>query len=282
MQKILNYILAKSIGFYINFLSYILPEKALVVAYGYFSEPREGKLIPEKLPQVLKEATLEIINHNNHYFQTYTWQGNDHKILLVHGWESNSSRWEKLLRFLKKSGSTIIAIDAPGHGLSSGKEFDVPTYAAFINEISQIKKPNFIIGHSMGGVACAYYQHHYKQEHLEKMILLGSPSDFKVLMENYVNMLGLNSKVYHLLKNYIKQRFDVNTEEFTGEKFLKNTTMSGMIIHDIHDPVVAFTEGKKLASSWQSATFLETENLGHSMHDDQLYENMYRFLFEKV
>ena len=54
------------------------------------------------------------------------------------------------------------------------------------------------------------------------MILLGSPSDFKVLMENYVNMLGLNSKVYHLLKNYIKQRFNVNAEEFSGEKFLKN------------------------------------------------------------
>ena len=102
MQKILNYILAKSIGLYINFLSYIVPDKALVLAYGYFSEPRDGKLIPEKLPQILKEATLEIINHNNHYFQTYTWQGNDHKILLVHGWESNASRWEKLLRFLKK------------------------------------------------------------------------------------------------------------------------------------------------------------------------------------
>ena len=280
MQKILNYILAKSIGLYINFLSYILPERALVLAYGYFSEPRDGKLFPEKLPEILKEATHEIINHNNHYFQTYTWKGNGNKILMVHGWESNSSRWEKLLQFLKKSGSTIIAIDAPGHGLSSGKEFDVPTYAAFINAVSEIKKPNFIIGHSMGGVACTYYQHHYKQDHLEKMILLGSPSDFKILMENYINMLGLNSKVYHLLKKYIKQRFNVTTEEFSGEIFLKNTTISGMIVHDIHDPVVAFTEGKKLALSWQNATFIETKNLGHSMHDDKLYENIYQFLFE--
>ena len=282
MQKILNYIVAKSLGLYINFLSYIVPEKALVLAYGYFSEPRDGKLIPEKLPKILKEATLEIINYNNHYFQTYTWPGNHNKILLVHGWESNASRWEKLLQLLKKSGSTIIAIDAPGHGLSSGKEFDVPTYAAFINEISQIKKPNFIIGHSMGAVACTYYQHHYKQNHLEKMILLGSPSDFKVLMENYINMLGLNSKVYQLLKNYIKQRFGVNTEDFSAEKFLKNTTISGMIAHDVHDPVVAFSEAKKIASSWQKATFIETKNLGHSMHDDALYENIYAFLFEKT
>lgn len=281
MQKIVNHILAKSIGFYINLLSYIVPEKSLVLAYAYFSEPRAGKLLPENLPNILKEAQLEIINHNNHYFQTYTWQGNHNIILLVHGWESNASRWEKLVSFLKISGSTIIAIDAPGHGLSSGKEFNVPTYAAFINTISQIKKPNFIIGHSMGGVACAYYQHHYKQDHLEKMILLGSPSDFKVLMDNYINMLGLNSKVYRLLNEYIKKRFDVNTDEFSGQNFLKNTSISGMIAHDIDDPVVAFTEGKKLSNSWQNATFVETKNLGHSMHDDKLYENIYQFLFEK-
>jgi hypothetical protein len=31
---------------------------------------------------------------------------------------------EKILPYLKKSGSTIIAIDAPAHGLSSGKEFN--------------------------------------------------------------------------------------------------------------------------------------------------------------
>jgi pimeloyl-ACP methyl ester carboxylesterase len=45
---------------------------------------------------------------------------------LVHGWESNASRWGNLLPYLKKSGSTIIAIDGPAHGLSSGKEFSIP------------------------------------------------------------------------------------------------------------------------------------------------------------
>jgi hypothetical protein len=38
---------------------------------------------------------------------------------------------EKILPYLKKSGSTIIAIDAP-HGLSGGKEFNIPQYAAYI------------------------------------------------------------------------------------------------------------------------------------------------------
>lgn len=280
MKKKFNLLVAKTIGLYINLISYIMPNKALVMAYGYFSEPRKGKLSPSNLPEILQEATLETIHCNQHHFQTYTWQGNKTKILLVHGWESNASRWEKLIQLLQKSGSTIIAIDGPAHGLSSGKEFNVPTYAEFINAFSKIHQPQYIIGHSMGGVACTYYQHNYEQNHLEKMILLGSPSDFNVLMQNYSAMLGLNPKTNQRIKKYIQQRFDINTDEFTSQNFLKNTTLSGIIAHDVHDDVVAFSEAKKLASTWKNAQFIETKNLGHSMHDDKLYNTLYAFLFE--
>ena len=112
------------------------------------------------------------------------------------------------------------------------------------------------------------------------MILLGSPSDFNVLMQNYSAMLGLNPKTNQLIKKYIQQRFDINTDEFTSQNFLKNTTLSGIIAHDVHDDVVAFSEAKKLASTWKNAQFIETKNWGHSMHDDKLYNTLYAFLFE--
>lgn len=280
MQKIIKIGLSKTIGLYINLLSYIIPDKALVMAYGFFSEPREGKLVSNNLPEILKEAKQETMSYGENFFQTYTWQGNSNKILLVHGWESNAARWEKLIKILKKSGSTIIALDAPAHGLSSGTEFNVPIYSEFINEFSKIYKPKIIIGHSMGAVACAYYQHNYEQNHLEKMILLGAPSDFNVLMQNYINTLGLNSKVCQLIKTYIKKRFNINTDEFTSRNFLKNTTIPGLIAHDIHDDVVAFSEAKKIASSWKNAQFISTEHLGHSMHDEALNHKIYDFLFE--
>jgi esterase/lipase len=280
MEKFKKIVLPKLIGFYINILSFLYPKKSLELAYQFFSEPREGRLSLEHLPEILKEATLEVIEHNGHSLQTYVWPGNENKILLIHGWESNASRWEKLLNFLKKSGSTIIAIDGPAHGLSSGKEFNVPTYAEFIDVVSKQHQPKFIIGHSMGGVACAYYQHLYQNHDLEKMILLGAPSDFKILLDNYSRMLNLNSKVYEQLVHYIKTRFKINIEEFSGVQFLKNTTIQGIIAHDSSDDVVAFEEGKKMSQSWKRAKFIETKGLGHSLHDDQLYQNIYQFLFE--
>ena len=40
-------------------------------------------------------------------------------------------------------------------------------------------------------------------------------------------------------------------------------------------------EAKKIASNWKDATFIETRGLGHSMHDDILYNKIYSFLFEE-
>jgi predicted alpha/beta hydrolase family esterase len=278
MQKLKNFILPKIIGFYINILSFVYPKKSLELAYQFFSNPRLGKLSADNLPDILKEASLAVIEYDHHYFQTYTWLGNENKILLVHGWESNASRWEKLIPYLQKTGCTIIAIDAPAHGLSSGTEFDIPTYAAFINMASKIHKPKYIIGHSIGGSACTYYQYHYKSDDLEKMILLGSPSEFKVLLHNYMKLLSLNTMVYQGLIKFIKHRFSIDIEEFSGAKFLRNTSIQGIIAHDINDSVVAFEEGQKMAKSWKKAAFIETENLGHSMHDDELYQKILEFI----
>src|SRR6187402_254828 len=162
MKKVFYFLLTKSIGFYINLMSFVFPEKAAELAHGFFSEPRQGKLTPKSLPKILKEAHPETIQFNEDIIQTYIWKGNETIILLIHGWESNSSRWKKMLPYLKKSGSTIIAIDGPAQGLSSGKEFSVPKYAEFIDIVVKKYQPHYIIGHSLGGKASLYYQYKYQ------------------------------------------------------------------------------------------------------------------------
>lgn len=278
MKKIKYFILTKSIGLYINSLSYVNPKKASLLAYRLFSEPRIGRLKKEDLPLALQDAKTETIFHNEQHFETYFWQGNQNVILLIHGWESNASRWEKLLPYLKKTGSTIVAIDAPAHGLSAGKEFNVPTYASFIDVAVQKFQPNFLIGHSLGGATCVYYQHKYQNENLQKMVLLGAPSDLKTLIGNYRNLLGLNSKMEQLLERHFMEKFNYKFDDFSAQIFGKNLNLEGIIAHDIDDTIVAFAEGKKIAGSWKNATFIETKGLGHSMHDDELYQKITHFL----
>lgn len=278
MKKLKYFILTKSIGLYINSLSYVNPKKAALLAYRLFSEPRIGRLKKENLPLVLQDAKTETFYFNESPFESYYWEGNENVILLIHGWESNTSRWERLLPYLKKTGSTIVAIDAPAHGLSAGKEFNVPTYAAFIDRAVQKFQPNFLVGHSIGGAACVYYQYKYQNDNLKKMVLLGAPSDLKTLISNYKNLLGLNSKTEILLEKHFVEKFKFKFDDFSAQIFGKNLNIEGIIAHDIDDTIVAFAEGKKIASSWEKATFIETKGLGHSMHDDELYTKITHFL----
>ena len=280
MDKLKYLLLTKSIGLYINLLSYIYPKKASHLAYRLFSEPREGRLLKEELPEVLQDATTETLVFNGNDFHTYKWAGSDKVILLVHGWESNASRWEKMLPYLRSSGSTIIAIDGPAHGLSPGKEFSVPVYAEFINVAVRHYKPDFLIGHSIGGAACVYFQYKYQNAALRKMVLLGAPSDLKILIRNYVSLLSLNAKMVHLLEDYFLEKFRFKLDDFSGKIFGSKLSIKGIIAHDIDDTVVAFEEGKKIAGAWKNAVFLETKGLGHSMHDDTLYKKVSKFLFE--
>ncbi len=280
MKKSIYFLFTKSVGLYINFLSFLLPKKAIQLAYTLFSEPRDGKLSKNKLPTILQETEQETHHHNGAHFQTYTWKGNDTIVLLAHGWESNASRWEKILPYLRSSGSTIIAIDAPAHGLSSGKEFNIPLYAAFIDVLVGKFKPQYLIGHSLGGKTCLYYQSTYLNNSIEKTVLLGSPSDFKIILNNYIEMLSLNSTISRGLEAHYLNHFKLKLEHFSGKFFATAIPTKAFIAHDTEDKVVLFEEGKKIASTWKDAIFIETSGLGHSMHSDELYKKVSQFLFE--
>lgn len=281
LKKSIQFLLAKSLGQYINLLSLVHPKKALHLSYSFFTHPQIGKLKKESLPTILQNTIKETFQHNEHQFQTYIWEGNNTKILLVHGWESNSARWEKTLPYLQKSGSTIIAIDAPAHGQSSGKEFNVPRYAEFINKAVEKYNPSIIIGHSLGGSACIYHQYLHPETSIEKMVILGAPSDLKTLLDNYIQMLSLNRKMFSLLEKRYLENFNFKLENYSGSVFAQHIKIDGIIAHDTSDTVVAFEEGKKIASGWKKGRFIRTKDLGHSMHDDALYQEIYRFLFDK-
>ena len=281
MKKTVFFIFTKSIGLYINILSFVFPKKASQLAYAFFSEPREGRLSKDKLPGILQEAQSEMFQLGENSFHTYTWKGNDTVILLVHGWESNASRWENLLPYLRESGSTIIAIDGPAHGLSSGKEFNIPQYAQFIHVAAQKFKPQYLIGHSIGGKTCLYYQSIYQNDAIKKMVILGAPSDFQIILNNYITLLSLNNKISKALEMHYFTNFKLRLEQFSGKIFASKLNIKGLLAHDINDTVVLFEEGQKIAATWKNVVFIETKGLGHSMHDDELYKKVSRFLFEK-
>jgi pimeloyl-ACP methyl ester carboxylesterase len=278
MKKLNYFLLTKSIGFGLNFKGYFQPEKAASIAYRLFSEPRKGQLAENNLPEMLQDVPSQIFDAEDHFLKTYIWKGDSTVILLVHGWESNSSRWEKLLPYLQETGSTIVAIDAPGHGLSGGTEFNVIKYASYIDVAVRQYQPNIMIGHSIGGAACIYHHTHFQNDTLEKMVILGAPSEFKTILQNYVTLLSLNNKMKKHLENHFSTKFSMPINSFSSSTFAEKIKISGLIIHDVDDKIVSFDEGQKIANSWKNAAFIPTKGLGHSLHDDEIYKRITAFL----
>jgi pimeloyl-ACP methyl ester carboxylesterase len=292
MKKIQYLILTKSIGFYLNALSYINLDSAKNKAYQLFSQPRKGKIKKEKLPKTLQNVTYETFEFQKEKFQYYIWNGtrdnpeasgelseaNSEVILLVHGWESNASRWKKLLNYLNPLGKTIIAIDGPAHGLSEGKEFNAPKFAEYINIVAKKYQPKTIIGHSIGGAAVSFYLHKYNDKTIEKVILLGAPSDFKIIANNFVKLLSLNNRIKHKLEKYYLEKFSIDINEFSAHKCAHNFTQKALIAHDTEDKVVLIDEGRKYADTWKNSIYIETSGLGHSMHDADLYQKIVAFI----
>ncbi|MFN4028102.1 MAG: alpha/beta fold hydrolase [Flavobacterium sp.] len=278
MKKIQYFIITKLVGLYINLISFFNPEKAKQIAYTIFSQPRKGKIKNGKLPKTLQSAEQETLNYDGENFQVYTWPGNAEIILLLHGWESNASRWKKLLQYLKPLGKTIIAIDAPAHGQSTGKEFNAPRYAEFIHLLIQKHQPQTLIGHSIGGAAIAFYLNKYPNDQIDKIVLLGAPSSFKKISDNFINLLSLNKKVQNRLEQYYHEKFNIHINDFAGHLFAQNFTQKAIIAHDADDTVIKVEEGRQYAAAWKNAIYIETQGLGHSMHDKALYQQIAEFV----
>ena len=165
--------------------------------------------------------------------------------------------------------------------MSSGKSFSIPQYAEFIHLAVEKFKPQFLIGHSIGGKACLYYQSVHQNKNLQKMVILGAPSDFRIILNNYIALLSLNAKIAKSLEDYYLNHFKLKLEDFSGKIFASKVKVKGLIAHDVDDTVVKFEEAKKIASTWKNAIFIQTKGLGHALHDDDLYKKVSTFLFDK-
>jgi len=102
-------------------------------------------------------------------------------LLILHGWGSNSARWQRVKELLEEKGVEVLVLDLPGFGITPS-----PNIAwgrdDYINWVFQkIKEKNWqkfnLLGHSFGGglsakIAAAF------PEMIEKLILL-SPAIIK-------------------------------------------------------------------------------------------------------
>lgn len=272
----------KTYGFYINSLSYIYPKEAVRLSEKLISEPKKGRLDSDDLPPILKASNQVRIVSDKFSIQTYTWKGHiDKIILLVHGWESNSARWSPLIPILQKSGYTIMALDAPAHGLSDNNWFNVAKYSEAITEVIEHHNPEIVIGHSIGGTASVFHQYKHNTPSVKKLVLMGSPGELITTVKKFAYLLGLNKNVIRLMDKKFEKDYGLSFKRFSVSKMVKTIDSEGLLIHDRNDIVVKIRESRDIKSAWKKAQFIQTKGLGHGLQNEDLYHKIYDFLFKQ-
>ncbi len=264
-------------GHYYNLLSLFSIKLTAKKAFRLFSTVRKGKVLPHQVAY-LNLAKYELLPLSHHDIQTYCWPGNKETVLLVHGWESNAFRWRNLIEKLQDQGYNIIAFDAPGHGYSSGKTLPAPVYEELLQHVIERYRPTVLIGHSMGGMTILYNQYKHPDSPIEKIVTIGSPSEFHEIMSHYQDLLKFNDRVLHGLDGYIHNRFGFYIHEFSTSEFARTNTKKGLLLHDKIDPITPYHASAKVHANWKNSQLISTEGLGHSMHQDGVNDRILDFL----
>ena len=267
----------KSIGSALNATSLISSKYASKKAINLFASPRKGRYNDDQ-KRIIETAFYEEIKHNNLEIATYRWVGKGKTILLAHGWESNSSRWDYILADLKAQDYNIIALDAPAHGRSDGKQFNAILYAEYISVIVKRFQPDVLIGHSVGAMASVFSLHNYQLPSIKKLVLLGSPAHFTGVFERYKRMMGFNKKISNGLDSIILERFNQPVSYFSTADFTESIEAQGLIIHDKKDRIIPYEDGQLIANRFKNSKFISTTGFGHGLKDASLTPKIIQFI----
>jgi len=279
MRKLINKAVPKTVGALLNASSLFSSKYAAAKALSLFATPRKGD-INEKQASFLNSAKKEQLSYLDYSIMTYRWKGKNKTVLLSHGWESNTSRWKGLIELLKAQNYNIIALDAPAHGDSESKKFNAVLYSKFINVVCKQFNPEIIIGHSVGGMASVFYQNKYQLKSLNKLVLLGAPSEFETILKNYTDMLSYNSKVVKSLEKLVEDTFGAKPSSFSAAKYCKTIKVEGLIIHDKKDKIIPFSDAKLIHESFKNSKLIATTGFGHSLNHKEVYSHIVEFINE--
>ena len=268
---------AKLIGRILNTLSWTSPKTSAKLAIKLFSTPRRTKL-KESENDFLSTAYREDITYEDLNIMTYRWIGKKETILLAHGWESNAYRWRPLIKELSDRDYSIVALDAPAHGNTNGKSFNAILYSECIHAVAKKFETNIVIGHSVGGMATAFFYSKYKLPHVNKLILLGAPSNFVGVFQRYRDMMGYNERLAIAMNQFIRNKYNNSPEYYNAARFLSDTTIDGLIIHDEHDNIIPYNDAEDFKNFYKKARLITTEGYGHGLKSDEINKHIIEFI----
>lgn len=246
------------IKFYMRLLSTLSSKMASKQAQKIFFTPKKHASKQWEIENS-EQAQSIILEGGIHCF---VWGKSDgDAILLVHGWEGRASQMSVFLPYLANKYK-LIAINAPGHGLSDGTKSNPNKFIKAIFTAQNHFGPfHAIIGHSMGG-GCVVYAALEKLS-VNKIISIAGPSNFENVVKAFATFIGLKGKAINIFMSDTEAEVQLPFYKMDLAARVHNLRQSILVIHDELDLEIPFTEGSRYKDRIKNGEFFATQGQGH-------------------
>lgn len=258
-------------GFYrtkFKTLGRISPEKAAAAAYQLFCTPYSGKPKRE-IPAVFHKAQKQSVQINGLKINGFEWKplhtAPKCTILLCHGFDSFSYRFEAYVQDLLKEGCRVLAFDAPAHGLSDGKRFNVLLYKQMLLEVQERFGPfDGIMAHSLGALAVGLAMEEWKQSHT-KLALIAPATETTRAVQQFFTMFPVDAKTHAAFLQLLENLGSKPLDWYSMTRIIPTLGNQVLWLHDEQDRICPFEDTAALrALDLPNVRFVTTIGLGHS------------------
>lgn len=212
-----------------------------------------------------------------------TW-GEGQPVYLVHGWGGWRGQLGAFVEPLLSRGCRVVAFDAPSHGDSGPsrhgphRSTGVEMMDALHTIVASYGPPAGIVAHSLGGAVTAWAI----DDGLITVPRLGfvAPTTGPLpYIDLLVRHMGLSARTRSAMLAHLESMLGKPVDRFDA-RHVDATLPPTLIVHDLDDKEVPYTEGVELAEAWPAADLVTTEELGHQriLRDPKVLDRVAAFV----
>ncbi|MEU3734936.1 alpha/beta hydrolase [Streptomyces sp. NPDC033538] len=251
----------------LNTLSRVSGRPAGAATFALFHMPLARSTARPAERELIERARVGRVELDGKHAVTYEWGDGARTVLLVHGWQSRSSRLSDLVTGFLDRGYRVIAFDAPGHGAASGRSATILDYRAVITALHE-RYGTFdgLVAHSLGALASFFALRHGVKA--ERIVTISGVCDFGYLVDEFAAALALRPRLKTELHRRIARDLfpglPVDRSPFSATDTAEEVHAPVLVIHDEDDTRIGVEQGRRLSGAFgDRARLVVTSGLGH-------------------
>lgn len=261
--------------------SAVSKRKAAEKAFELFCTPQSRN--KKELPKIFEQAENLHFKLGADNIKGWRWNKKaGRKVLILHGYESSVTNFDRYVKLLIKKGYEVLAFDAPAHGRSGGKKINAPLYKKMIQEIHQQYGPvESYMAHSFGGLAVCLALEEMSDTTDYRLALIAPATETTTAIDTFFSFLQLDKLLRQEFDKIIIKKGGVSPEWYSIKRAMKHIKAKVLWVHDEDDDVTPITDVLKVKEeNYLNIEFVITKGLGHRRiyRDNKVIQTIIDFL----